>query len=103
MATTITRLRILAPAHARRSHAERTAETRGRAMAAVVQTTAAEIARRAGVTWGAVPHHFGDKDGILKAVLEASFNRFAERLAGVPDGASLVVRELGRSGKRVGE
>jgi len=70
-------------------------------MAAVVQsiaevgyrkTTAAEIARRAGVTWGAVQHHFGDKDGILRAVLEETFNRFAGRLAGVPEGASLEER-----------
>ena len=31
------------------------------------RTTAQEITRRAGVTWGAVQHHFGDKDGILLA------------------------------------
>ena len=77
----------------RRSHAERTALTRERVMAAVVEsiadvgfprTTAAEIARRAGVTWGAVQHHFGDKDGILMAVLEASFERFAGRLGEGP-------------------
>ncbi len=62
-------------------------------MAAVVEsigevgfqrTTSAEIARRAGVTWGAVQHHFGDKNGILMAVLEASFERFAERLREPP-------------------
>ena len=73
------RARAPAPARERRSHAERTAETRCRVMAAVVEsiadvgyqkTTSAEIARRAGVTWGAVQHHFGDKDGILMAVLE---------------------------------
>ena len=77
----------------RRSHAERTAETRARIMSAVVEsiaevgfqrTTAAEIARRAGVTWGAVQHHFGGKDGILKAVLEDSFSRFAARIADIP-------------------
>lgn len=77
----------------RRSHAERTAETRGRVMAAVVEsigevgyqkTTATEIARRAGVTWGAVQHHFGDKDGILMAVLEESFARFADVLGEAP-------------------
>ncbi len=82
----------------RRTHAERTTETRARIMAAVVECvaelgfqrcTAAEITRRAGITWGAVQHHFGGKDGILVAVLEASFTRFAERLqeidvAGVP-------------------
>lgn len=80
------------PARARRSHAERTAETRARVIAAVVEsiadvgfhrTTAAEITRRAGVTWGAVQHHFGGKDGILLAVLEDSFARFAEPLADI--------------------
>jgi len=77
----------------RRSQAERTAETRARILAAVVEsigevgfqrTTANEIARRAGVTWGAVQHHFGGKDGILRAVLEDSFERFAARLEGIP-------------------
>ena len=83
-----------APPRERRSQTERTAETRERVMAAVVEsiaevgypkTTANEIARRAGVTWGAVQHHFGDKDGILVAVLEESFDRFAELLADHPD------------------
>jgi len=73
----------------RRSHAERTADTRGRILSATVdciselgfqRATAQEITRRAGVTWGAVQHHFGDKDGILLAVLEDSFRRFAARL-----------------------
>jgi len=83
----------------RRTHAERTAETRGAIMHAVVEsiaevgfkrTTASEIARRAGVTWGAVQHHFGGKDGILVAVLEDSFRRFAERLSDISvDGRSL--------------
>jgi AcrR family transcriptional regulator len=80
------------PPRVRRSHAERTAETRARIIGAVVEciaevgfgrTTAAEISRRAGVTWGAVQHHFGGKDGILLAVLEESFGRIAERLADV--------------------
>jgi AcrR family transcriptional regulator len=82
-----------APPRARRSHAERTAETRAKILTAVVdsiaevgfhRTTAVEITRRAGVTWGAVQHHFGDKDGILVAVLEDSFGRFAARLEDVP-------------------
>ena len=77
----------------RRTQAERTAETRSRIMDAVVEciadvgfgrATASEITRRAGVTWGAVQHHFGDKDGILRAVLEDSFQRFSERLADMP-------------------
>ena len=71
----------------RRTHAERTAESRARIMSAVVESiaevgfkrsTASEIARRSGLTWGAVQHHFGGKEGILAAVLEDSFDRFAE-------------------------
>jgi AcrR family transcriptional regulator len=86
----------------RRSHAERTAATRAKLMAAVVEsiaeigltrTTAPEIARRAGVTWGAVQHHFGGKDGMLVAVLDDSFRRFAERLESIPlEGTSLEKR-----------
>ncbi len=69
----------------RRSHAERSAETRIKIIDAVVsciaeigfqRTTASEIANRAGVTWGAVQHHFGGKEGILAAVLEESYSRF---------------------------
>ena len=86
---------------ARRTQAERTAATRERILAAVVEsiaevgfgrTTAMEIAKRAGVTWGAVQHHFGGKDGILDAVLEESFARFARLLAQVPVGAPLAER-----------
>ncbi len=70
----------------------RRAETRARIIAAVTEaiaevgfqrTTAAEIVQRAGVTWGAVQHHFGGKDGTLLAVLEDSFARFAERVGAV--------------------
>jgi AcrR family transcriptional regulator len=85
----------------RRTQAERTAATRERILAAVVEsiaeqgfgrTTAAEIARRAGVTWGAVQHHFGAKEGILEAVLEESFAHLASRLAAVPADAPLAER-----------
>jgi len=89
-------------ARPRRSNAERTAHTRARLMDAVVEsiaevglarTTAPEIARRAGVTWGAVQHHFGGKDGMLVSVLDDSFRRFAERLEGIPiEGTSLEKR-----------
>jgi AcrR family transcriptional regulator len=91
----------VAAASPRRTHAQRTAETRQRVMTAVVEsiaevgyqkTTASQIARRAGVTWGAVQHHFGDKDGILMAVLEESFERFAGRFGDVPETGSLEVR-----------
>jgi len=85
----------------RRTQAERTASTRERILAAVVasiaevgfrRTTASEIARRAGVTWGAVQHHFGAKDGILDAVLEDSVARLAARTAAIPAGAPLAER-----------
>jgi AcrR family transcriptional regulator len=96
------RLHLPARSRERRSHAVRTAETRARIIGAVLasiaergflRTTAVEIARRAGVTWGAVQHHFGGKDGMLIAVVEESFDRFAARLDDVPvDGASLEER-----------
>ncbi len=90
---------------ARRTNAERTARTRERVMASVVEsiaevgyqkTTAAEIARRAGVTWGAVQHHFGDKDGILMAVLVRSFDRFALALGEAPAGDEELERRVAR-------
>jgi len=89
------------PPRARRTQAERTAATRERILAAVVasiaevgfqRTTASEIARRAGVTWGAVQHHFGAKEGILDAVLEDSVERLAERTAEIPVDAPLPER-----------
>ena len=79
---------------ARRSQAERTAETRAKVIAAVIGcvgdvgyagATAVAITRRAGVTWGAVQHHFGGKEGLFLAVVEDSFARFASQL---PDIAS---------------
>ena len=85
----------------RRTQAERTAETRTRIIESVhaciselgyARTTAAEITKRAGVTWGAAQHHFGGKDGIWIAVLEDSFERFAAKLAEVPDAAPLEER-----------
>jgi AcrR family transcriptional regulator len=88
-----TRVELPVSVKGRRSHAERTAETRAKIIRAVVEsiasvgfqrTTAQEIAHRAGVTWGAVQHHFGGKDGILVAVLEDSFRHFAERIIGIP-------------------
>jgi len=90
-------LKIPAPERTRRSQAERTAETRAKIIEAVVATidelgfqkaTASEITRRAGVTWGAVQHHFGGKDGILAAVLADSFERFARCVADVADSSA---------------
>jgi len=85
----------------RRTQAERTAETRRRILDAVVEsiaalgfqrTTATEIAKRAGVTWGAVQHHFGAKGGILEAVLEDTFERFEARVGDIASDAPLARR-----------
>lgn len=51
-----------------------------------------EIAQRAGVTWGAVQHHFGGKDGMLEAVLRDTFARFAARFENFPQGLPLRMR-----------
>lgn len=97
--------RAAASPRARGPHAERTAQTRARVIEAVVEsiaehgiqkTTASEIARRAGVTWGAVQHHFGDKDGILVAVVEASFDRFAQQVGDPPPEGTPLDRRVGR-------
>jgi AcrR family transcriptional regulator len=40
-----------------------------------------QIAKRAGVTWGAVQHHFGSKEDILEEVLNRSHLRFHESLS----------------------
>jgi AcrR family transcriptional regulator len=85
----------------RRTQAERTAETRRRILDAVVEsiaevgfqrTTASEIVRRAGVTWGAAQHHFGAKGGILEAVLEDTFERFEAKVGDIPADAPLAER-----------
>ena len=39
------------------------------------------IAQRAGITWGAVQHHFGGKDEILEQVLDRSHQKFQATLS----------------------
>lgn len=76
----------------RRSQSERSAQTRAKvieaAMACVTDlgfrgATMTAIAQRAGVTWGAMQHQFGDKDAILDAVLVHSLEAFERDLAAV--------------------
>ena len=78
---------------ATRSGETRRKDTRQRIIDAVVEsvtqvgihrTTGKEIARRSGLTWGAVQHHFGDKDGIFDAVLDSSLETFTGYLEGLP-------------------
>lgn len=88
----------------RRSRAEQRAETRARILAATIdaiaelglaRATATEIARRAELTWGAVQHHFGDKEELLAAVLEEGFDRFARRFADLPGEAPSLAERVG--------
>src|SRR5690349_21485628 len=42
--------------------------------------SAKHITERAGVTWGVVQYHFGDRDGLLMAVVDKGFAELAETL-----------------------
>ncbi|WP_165361214.1 TetR/AcrR family transcriptional regulator [Lichenibacterium ramalinae] len=80
----------------RRRQAERSSETRALLVHATVSllqsegfagTTTARIARRAGVTTGALHHHFSGKDDLMIAVLDASTARVRSLLERGPTGA----------------
>lgn len=43
--------------------------------------SSSRIAERAGITWGAAQHHFGNKEEILDAVMNLAHERFAQRMA----------------------
>lgn len=47
---------------------------------------APEIADAAGVTRGAITHHYADKTGLFRAVIQAEAQAVAQALAQVPDG-----------------
>jgi AcrR family transcriptional regulator len=52
-----------------------------------------EIARRAGVTWGVIQHHFGTREALLLAVLEDGANRFVDLVSGASiEGATATAR-----------
>jgi AcrR family transcriptional regulator len=52
--------------------------------------SAKHIAERASVTWGVIQYHFGDRDGLLAAVVDAGFDELRARMAtvDVPQGSS---------------
>jgi AcrR family transcriptional regulator len=52
--------------------------------------SARHIAERAGVTWGVIQYHFGDRNGLLSAVIAVGFEqlRGAIESVPVPDGTS---------------
>jgi len=57
-----------------------------------------EVAQTAGVTTGAIQHHFGNRHGLLVAAVDHQVGRLAERLetagAAHPDGGAPRLREL---------
>jgi AcrR family transcriptional regulator len=67
----------------------RGAETRAQVIEAAVRCICEEgfgaasmnrIAERAGVTWGVMQYHFGDRGGLFSAVLDAGYQHLTERL-----------------------
>src|SRR5882762_5145412 len=49
--------------------------------------SAKHITERAGVTWGVVQYHFGDRDGLLMAVVDKGSAELTEALHELPAGA----------------
>lgn len=45
------------------------------------------IAETAGVTWGVIQYHFGDRDGLLMAVVNQSFTQFLDAIQTAPPAA----------------
>jgi TetR/AcrR family transcriptional regulator, regulator of cefoperazone and chloramphenicol sensitivity len=52
--------------------------------------SAKHITERAGVTWGVVQYHFGDRDGLLMAVVDKGFTELLEALQNLPVTAETV-------------
>ncbi|WP_319431668.1 TetR/AcrR family transcriptional regulator [Mycobacterium sp. RTGN5] len=47
--------------------------------------SARHIIERAGVTWGVIQHHFGDRDGLLIAVIDDAVDRLVTSLEALSD------------------
>lgn len=78
------------PAHGNQVRAER---TRAQVIDVTVQIVRSEgiaaasgrhIADTAGVTWGVIQYHFGDRDGLLMAVVEQGFEELLDALNSLP-------------------
>lgn len=71
---------------------ERVGDTRDRVVDAAVEcivdlgfyrgSSTNEIARRAGVTWGVIQHHFGTREGLMLAVLQRGAGHMVETVMG---------------------
>jgi AcrR family transcriptional regulator len=57
--------------------------------------SANHIAERAGVTWGVIQYHFGDRDGLLAAVVDAGFQHLKASVAGIDLPVGDVRRRVG--------
>jgi AcrR family transcriptional regulator len=57
-----------------------------------VAATAKHVAERAGVTWGVIQYHFGDRNGLLMAVVDDGVARLLESLSSA-DVSDLALRE----------
>lgn len=77
----------------RRTHAQRSGETRALVLESAVRcmtehgfrrTHLARIADRAGVSVGAIQHQFGDKAGVLAAVVGQGFDSLVTQVARLP-------------------
>jgi len=54
----------------------------------------ARIGDRAGVTWGAMQHQFGDKDGIIDAVIDHTLEEFARQMRGLREAEPVLARRV---------
>jgi AcrR family transcriptional regulator len=90
-------------ARPRRTQAERTAETRSKLIASTIEclierghagTTTLAVCRHAGVSHGSLLHHFGKRDVLLGAALEAVYGQLRSRvvsaLEALPEGEARV-------------
>jgi AcrR family transcriptional regulator len=48
--------------------------------------SAKHIAERAGVTWGVIQYHFGNRDALMMAVVDKGYDELLEALRGLPAG-----------------
>lgn len=96
----------------RRTQEERSAETRARVIDAATRcvaergfrgATMTAIAERAGVTWGAMQHQFGDKESILDAVCEDALSVLEEKIAQVGSAAPDPALRVRRFATRVAD
>lgn len=55
--------------------------------------SARHIIERAGVSWGVIQHHFGDRDGLLTAVIEDAVDSLVVSLEVLSDPAAVVGTE----------